>query len=378
MAVSHEVESAHPITLFYSYARKDESLRDELDKHLSQLRKGGLIAPWHDRNINAGTEWAEQINSYLDAAHIILLLISSDFLASDYCYSNEMKHALARHKEGKARVIPILLRPVIWEDAPFSYLQVLPQDAKPVTTWPNQDLAFVNIALQIRKVVKELQALHITDPAHQKDHAMGDNFQEPLRSKVSEQRVVAAIASENTHQEHVSPNVFQSLREFRHCQKKVSELKNIHNMLHEIEVQLEGLEATVKTTAWDNEQRPLTSEGTRLHTSDFKYIEISWRQAVLKMDDLGYFAIEEMKELDDERFSFDSNVIRGPSWMKELFVLRQYFEASMRNQDMEAVKRLADELLRKCRSHLYHIDKRLLDAVKELDRASDFIMRYER
>lgn len=339
------MHASDQISLFYSYAHVDEKLRDELDKHLVLLRRKGLIAPWHDRNISAGTEWADQIDQHLNTAHIILLLISADFLASTYIFSIEMKRALERHEAGEARVIPILLRPVSWEDAPFAYLQVLPQDGNPVTTWPNQDLAFVNIALQIRKVVKELQDLHI---------------------------------SYSAHPGHVSPSGSQSLREFRHCQKKVSELKNIHNMLHEIEVQLEGLEATVKTTAWDNEQRPLTSEGTRLHTFDFKFIEISWWQAVLKMDDLEFFATEEMNALDDQRFSIDSNVIRGPAWVKELFVLRQDFVARMRNQDMEAVKRLSDELLRKCRIHLYRIDKRLLDAVNELDRVSDFIMRYER
>ncbi len=370
MSVMQESEKAQPITLFYSYAHNDELLRNELDKHLSLLRKRGLIAPWHDRNINAGTEWAEQIDIYLNAAHIILLLISSDFLASDYCYSIEMTHALTRHKEEKARVIPILLRPVMWEDAPFAYLAVLPQDAKPVTTWPNQDLAFVNIALQIRKVVKELQELHTNNPVHQKNPTISNN------SQIF--RKIAAATSEEAYQEHIPSPISQSLHKFRHCQKKVSELKNIHNMLHEIEIQLEGLEATVKTTAWDNEQQVPVGEGASLYTSDFKYIEIAWRQAVLKTDDLEYFATEEMEALEDERFSFDSDVIRGPSWVKDLFVLRQYFEASIRTQDMEAIKMLSNELLRKCRSHLYRIDKRLLDAVKELDRASDFIMRYER
>jgi len=145
------------ITLFYSYAHNDESLRKELEKHLSLLRNQGFIAQWYDRDISAGTEWASQINNHLNTAHIILLLISADFLASHYCYSIEMKRALERHKIGEACVIPILLRPVDWRDAPFSMLQALPQNAQPVTTWKNRDLAFADIAKQIHKVVDELR-----------------------------------------------------------------------------------------------------------------------------------------------------------------------------------------------------------------------------
>lgn len=109
------------------------------------------------RDIGAGTEWANQIDNHLDTAHIILLLISPDFMASEYCYSIEMKRALERHEIGEARVIPILLRPVDWRDAPFSMLQALPRDARPVTTWKNRDSAFEEIAIQIRKVVDELR-----------------------------------------------------------------------------------------------------------------------------------------------------------------------------------------------------------------------------
>lgn len=145
------------LTLFYSYAHEDEALRKELEKHLSLLRNQGLIAQWYDRDISAGTEWANQIDDHLHAADIILLLISPDFMTSKYCYGIEMKCALQRHELGDARIIPILLRPVDWQDAPFSKLQVLPQNAQPVTTWANRDSAFEEIAKQIRKVVDQLK-----------------------------------------------------------------------------------------------------------------------------------------------------------------------------------------------------------------------------
>lgn len=148
------------VTLFYSYAHKDEELRNELDKHLHLLKRQGLITSWHDREIRAGDDWASEIDSHLESAQIILLLISADFLASDYCYGVEMKRALERHFTGEARVIPIILRPVDWKhELILSSLQALPTDGKPVTTWsssPPYDAAFEDIAQGIRKVVEAL------------------------------------------------------------------------------------------------------------------------------------------------------------------------------------------------------------------------------
>jgi hypothetical protein len=147
--------------LFFSYAHKDETLRDELAKHLSLLKREGIITTWHDRDITAGTDWASAIDNNLNTANIILLLVSADFLASDYCYNIEMQRALDRHQQGVARVIPIILRPCDWHSAPFGKLQALPiahsAGATPVTSWDNQDEAFLAIAQGIRKAASELQ-----------------------------------------------------------------------------------------------------------------------------------------------------------------------------------------------------------------------------
>src|SRR5947209_3541721 len=111
-----------PVEVFCSYAHEDEALHRELEKHLSLLRRQGLISEWHDRQILAGDEWAADIDQHLETASIILLLISPDFFASDYCYGVELQRALERHQANEARVIPILLRPVSWEGTPFSKL----------------------------------------------------------------------------------------------------------------------------------------------------------------------------------------------------------------------------------------------------------------
>ncbi|MCY3550974.1 MAG: TIR domain-containing protein [Candidatus Poribacteria bacterium] len=144
------------VKLFYAYSHQDEELRQQLENHLSILRRQKVIIDWHDRKIGAGREWEGEIHEHLNTAHIILLLISSDFLASDYCYDVEMNRALERYNAEEARVIPVILRPVDWKDAPFGRLQALPRDAKAVTRWENQDEAFVNIARGIRKAVEDL------------------------------------------------------------------------------------------------------------------------------------------------------------------------------------------------------------------------------
>ncbi len=147
----------NPLRLFYCYAHEDKALRDTLDKHLSNLKRRRLVEIWYDRETSPGMEWEHEIDEHLSSADIILLLVSADFLASDYCYGKEMARALQRHEEGTARVIPIILRPVHWEDAPFSKLQVLPTGTKPVTRWMNPDDAYEDIVRSLYGVVKELR-----------------------------------------------------------------------------------------------------------------------------------------------------------------------------------------------------------------------------
>src|SRR5437016_2941804 len=132
---------ASRIEIFCCYAREDQSLLQGLKAHLMPLQRQGLITLWSDTDINAGIEWEKEINKHLNTAHIILLLVSSDFMASDYCYSKEMERAMERHERGEACVIPILFRPIIWKDAPFAKIQLLPTNAKPVTdrSWHTED-----------------------------------------------------------------------------------------------------------------------------------------------------------------------------------------------------------------------------------------------
>src|SRR6266700_5372480 len=145
------IQSARAIEVFYSYAHKDEKLRNKLDNQLSNLKRRGLITGWYDRKISAGREWESEIDKHLNTASIILLLVSPDFMASDYCYGIEMKRAMERHEAGEARVIPIILRPTDWKGTPIGKLHALPLDGKSVTQWRNRDEAFLAIAKDIHK-----------------------------------------------------------------------------------------------------------------------------------------------------------------------------------------------------------------------------------
>ncbi len=146
------------IKVFCCYAREDQALLSRLRTQLIPLQREGLIEIWYDGEISAGAHWETVLHEQLKTAQVILLLISPRFMASDFCYDIEMKTAVERDERGEALVIPIILSPVHWQEAPFGKLQVLPKDAKPLTTWRNRDEALFNVADGIRKSIKRLNA----------------------------------------------------------------------------------------------------------------------------------------------------------------------------------------------------------------------------
>jgi hypothetical protein len=130
---------------------------------LAGLRRQGLIREWHDREIIPGEEWEESIDENLATAEIILPLVSPSFINSDYAFEKEMKRALERHERGEARVIPVIVRPTDWEWSPLAKLQALPKNAKPITTWPNADEAWLDVVRGIRKAIERPAGQPITN-----------------------------------------------------------------------------------------------------------------------------------------------------------------------------------------------------------------------
>ena len=195
------------IEVFFSYSHQDQELRDELAKHLKNLQKQGVISTWCDRDISAGSEWAGAIDDHLNSAQIILLLISPDFMASDYCCDLEMRRAMERYEDGEAVVIPIILRPVDWTGAVFGKLQGLPKNVQPVTTWANRDQAFLDITQGIRLTIKEIKNKQIFDSC---------NFKTLINilHKINQNNLV--ITSYNNYQETHNDNQKKILQQNKH------------------------------------------------------------------------------------------------------------------------------------------------------------------
>ncbi|WP_229755036.1 toll/interleukin-1 receptor domain-containing protein [Pseudomonas koreensis] len=142
--------------IFFSYSHDDEALRDQLEKHLASLKHEGAVESWHDRRILPGENLDASIDSQIDSAEVILLLVSASFLSSHYCYSIEMQRALERHAKGECKVVPVILRACDWSHSPLGKLMAVPRDGKPITSWTNPDEAFTDVVRQIRLLVQEV------------------------------------------------------------------------------------------------------------------------------------------------------------------------------------------------------------------------------
>lgn len=142
------------LKIFFCYAHKDQQHLLQLKNHLSLLSRRNNI--WYDAEVSSGVEWEREIQKQLDNAQVILLLVSPDFMASNYCFDKEMIRAVERHDRGEATVIPIILRPFYgWQEAPFGKLQALPKGGRPITDWSNRDKAFADVARGIHKAIEE-------------------------------------------------------------------------------------------------------------------------------------------------------------------------------------------------------------------------------
>lgn len=149
--------SLKSLKIMSCYARKDEKWQKQLDIHLFPLKRKYHFEDWFDGKIDPGSDWANEITSHLNAAHIILLLISSNFIASHFCYDIEMQRAIERHERGEACVIPIILSPTHWQDTPLGKLQAIPRNGQALRGkhWKNSDDAFHEVVSEIKKVIEQ-------------------------------------------------------------------------------------------------------------------------------------------------------------------------------------------------------------------------------
>lgn len=150
-------------TVFISYTHEDTELKKKLLQHLSPLKREGLIDVWHDELLRPGEHLDSSVQKKLAESDLVILLVSSGFISSEYCYEQEMKRAFKRQQEGSVRVVPLILRHCQWKDVPtgdgrtLAAFVALPKDGQPVmsSSWSSPDEAFDNAVSAIRNMLRE-------------------------------------------------------------------------------------------------------------------------------------------------------------------------------------------------------------------------------
>jgi hypothetical protein len=157
-----KTDSSNAPIVFISYSTKDDKHLSRLLVHLALLKRENKISEWHGGMIRPGEDWEKSITEQLERAKIILLLVSADFMASDFIWGVELRRALEKSVRDEAVVIPVIVSPVGWHTASFGRLQALPDGAKPITRWGNRDQAWESVASGLRAVIDQLQPSEVT------------------------------------------------------------------------------------------------------------------------------------------------------------------------------------------------------------------------
>lgn len=147
--------SNRTVKAFISYSHHDSEALKRLHVHLASLKREGRIEAWYDRDILAGDDLDAEIKEQLEKCELFLLIVSPDFLASDYCVETEMSRALERHEAREARVVPIIIEPCDWTNSRLRTLKAVPIDGKPVSEWTNQNTAYLNVIQELRRILDQ-------------------------------------------------------------------------------------------------------------------------------------------------------------------------------------------------------------------------------
>lgn len=137
---------------FISYSHADDSYLALFQKHLAQLRREGSISDWTDNAVSAGGSLDNEISKALNEAEIFIALVSPDYLNSSYCYDKEFEEALRLHKEGRLKIVPVILEPCDWQNTPLGSIKALPKDGKAVALWNNQNTAMMDVMAHLRNL----------------------------------------------------------------------------------------------------------------------------------------------------------------------------------------------------------------------------------
>lgn len=263
------------ISVFLSYSHADESFKDEFKKHAAPLRRNEIISSWDDREILAGQEWESEIITNLETAELILLMISPDFLDSNFCYDREMKIAVERHNSGSAIVIPIILKNCDWGDTEFAKLQGLPKDAKAISTWEDRDTAWLDVIKGIKKSIEELKKKDnaLTKPIFETESIITDDHETWINDTEVE-------FNHRNKTKIILPDIYVApdLKILRGDLNKISETTSINSLINDGNYLIIGDDQSGKTSLskklfaslLNSNYMPIVLNGTNLKSSNLK------------------------------------------------------------------------------------------------------------
>lgn len=279
------------IEVFLSYSHKDSVHKESLETHLSLMRRNKIIDTWSDREIIPGQEWGSQINEKLESAQVILFLVSSDFIASDYCIDIEVKRAIERHNHGDAIVVPIIVRPCDWKESILGTLQALPSNVEPVTKWDDVDEAWLDVVEGLKKSISLLTKNK--SPAKQPNSLWSSNLNSSFKKWVEDTEVELS----HRYMENIKLSdifIYQDLRVLDHAIDEVSTtisssddriLEGWNIIFGEEQTGKTSLCKTLFANALKSKHAPLLVNGSEINNSDvYKIVQKTLKCQYLDCD----------------------------------------------------------------------------------------------
>ncbi|MBL7828084.1 MAG: SUMF1/EgtB/PvdO family nonheme iron enzyme [Saprospiraceae bacterium] len=239
-----------PLKTFIIYARADARYKDELLTHLRPFVKNELLEKWVDSDLLPGEEWEKRIEKELEAAHLVILLVSADAINSDFIEKKELKIALEKKRAGSARVAPILVRDCFWEmHQEIAEMQLLPKDEagniRGVAGWNSTDSAWTSCVRELKRLVDEIREALIKEAEEAKKLAEAQKKQAEAEAEKAEQK-------RSKVDEAAWKKVMQDLEKAADRPEKIDLLQSyLHDEAHqnhraEAQEMLEDLEADVE------------------------------------------------------------------------------------------------------------------------------------
>ena len=152
-----DIGQQQPVRVFISYSHKDEKYKDDLINHLAGLKRNGIISDWTDRQILGGEKWDEVIKKNLEDSGIIIFLVSSAFMNSDYINEVEIKRAIEKHQKGEAVIVPVIIKYCDFSSLPLNEFQALPKNVRPIEDWSPRNKGWLDVTNQLKVVIKNFK-----------------------------------------------------------------------------------------------------------------------------------------------------------------------------------------------------------------------------